>query len=640
MPPPLFHESYSVFSNLLYFIVVFSLFAFYETGAPSVFSPSEITVCVLASYALFYALAKRLFDRLEKTYAAGGHDPFSSLHGGLINRCMIFAVLLYAFFIYGLELKPALTAAPLLARSEFAQSFIAVLLFYTLLIIIWICAYPSYKLFLNTRASLSGYVLSHARFNSAIVAPWLIFSLVIDCTRLLPESIRSLLNGSSLAGYGFTACLLAAMGVFFPPLLVRLWACTPIADGPVRQRLTQFCRKAGFAYRDILEWNLFEGKLITAGVMGIVPRLRYLLISPALLNLLDEQELESVVAHEIGHVKRHHMLFYLLFVLGYSLFAYVFFSTLFSFLLSQDVIFNFAITANGRTGPALSLLGMLILMGFLLVYFRLLFGLFSRNFERQADGYACMHTGSGSGIMQSLEKIVCAASQSRSAPNWHHFSIQERIDYMRRCTLDASLIKKHDRRVRRLIAVYCAVLLLSAAVLFISGGSLAGGFELSVIEKIAERRLTAEPDNPTLHFLLANIYFEREDYARAEGAYLSVLRLSPDNAEALNNLAWLYATAKDMSLRNPTEALRLAQKAADLDPKPHILDTLAESYFVNGNYRLALETSRQVLAMNPPDPAYYEKQRRKFQQHFDADEADEDDHFDEDTFEDDDRISI
>ena len=611
-----------MFSNLLYFIVVISLFSFYESSTPPVLSPYEFFGSLLVSYALFYVLVKRLFIRLENTWTAGRPGLFSNLHGGLINRCTIFAVFLYAFFIYGLEIKSALAVVPQLSQSDFAQSFIAVFLFYALLVIIWICAFPPYKLYYNTAATRSGYVLSHARFNSAIVAPWLIFSLIIDFIKLLPDPISSLLGGNSLTGYACMAFLLAAMGVFFPALLVRIWGCKPIPEGPLRQHLSQFCNKAGFRYAEMVEWSLFEGKLITAGVMGIVPWFRYLLISPALLNLLDEQELEAVVAHEIGHVKRHHMLFYLLFVLGYSFFACIFFSALFTFLLSQDSIFNIVINADGRPGSAVSLLSILILMVFLLIYFRLLFGLFSRNFERQADGFACMYTGSGYGIMQSLEKIVYAASQSRSAPNWHHFSIQERVDYMRRCTFDPSLIKKHDRRVNRLIAAYCAFLLLSAGGLFISGGSLAGGFDLSVIEKITERRLTAEPDNAVLHFLLANIYFEREDYSRAEKAYLSVIRLSPDNAEALNNLAWLYATAKDMSMRNPAEALRLARKATELDPKPHILDTLAESYFINGNFRMALEISRQALEKNPQDHAYFEKQRRKFQEHLDADGPD------------------
>ena len=614
-----------MFSNLLYFIVIFSLFSFYETSAFSVLTLHEIFGCILASYALFYMLTKRLFAHLEKRCSAGGPSPFSNFHGSLINRCKIFALCVYAFFIYGLEIKQAVTAVPLLAQSDFFQSFIAVLLFYVLLVIIWISAFPSYKHFFNTRATLGGYVLSHARFNSSIVAPWLIFSLVVDCIRLLPQPISSMLNDNSLTGYAFMACLFTAMGVFFPVLLVRLWACRPITDGPVRVRLTQFCRTAGFTYSDMLEWNLFDGKLITAGVLGFAPWFRYLLISPALLDLLDEQELESVVAHEIGHIKRHHMLFYLLFVLGYSFFAYIFFSSIFYYLLSQEFIFDFVISADGRPGPATSFFGMLILLGFLLIYFRLLFGVFSRNFERQADGYACMYTGSGSGIIESLEKIASAGSQSRSAPNWHHFSIKERIDYMHSCALDISIIKKHDRRVKLLIGSYCAVLLLSAGALFISGGSFPGGSELSVIEKISERRIVAEPDNPMAHFLLANICFEKKDYGRAEKAYLAGLRLAPENAEALNNLAWLYATAEDTSLRKASEALKFALKAASLDTKPHILDTLAESYFINGYFRQAIEIIDQALAQQPVDRPYFEKQRRKFQDRLDAAEAEQSD---------------
>ncbi|MCX5899736.1 MAG: hypothetical protein NTX06_03205, partial [Proteobacteria bacterium] len=147
MPPPLFYESRRVFSNLIYFIVVFSLFSFYETSASSVLALQEIFGCVLASYALFYMLTKRLFARLEKRCSAGRPGSFSHFHGSLINRCTILALCVYAFFIYGLEIKQSVSDVPLLAQSDFFQSFIAVLLFYILLVIIWTSAYPSYKHF-------------------------------------------------------------------------------------------------------------------------------------------------------------------------------------------------------------------------------------------------------------------------------------------------------------------------------------------------------------------------------------------------------------------------------------------------------------------------------------------------------------
>ena len=48
--------------------------------------------------------------------------------------------------------------------------------------------------------------------------------------------------------------------------------------------------------------------MANAVVMGPVPRLRYVLVTDHLLESLDQDELEAVVAHELGHAKQHHVL--------------------------------------------------------------------------------------------------------------------------------------------------------------------------------------------------------------------------------------------------------------------------------------------------------------------------------------------
>jgi hypothetical protein len=53
--------------------------------------------------------------------------------------------------------------------------------------------------------------------------------------------------------------------------------------------------------------------------------------------------------------------------------------------------------------------------------------------------------------------------------------------------------------------------------------------------------------------------------------------------------------------------------AAALKPIPHILDTLAESYYVNGLHEKAVVTIKEALAMQPQDRAYYESQLKKFE---------------------------
>jgi hypothetical protein len=52
--------------------------------------------------------------------------------------------------------------------------------------------------------------------------------------------------------------------------------------------------------------------------------------------------------------------------------------------------------------------------------------------------------------------------------------------------------------------------------------------------------------------------------------------------------------------------------AAALKPEPHVLDTLAESFYVNGFYDKAVAAIKEALVQEPEDRAYYEGQLRKF----------------------------
>lgn len=80
-----------------------------------------------------------------------------------------------------------------------------------------------------------------------------------------------------------------------------------------------------------------------------------------------------------------------------------------------------------------------------------------------------------------------------------------------------------------------------------------------------------------------------------------------DDPPALNNLAYLLATSDDRTLYNPSEAVLLAQKAVDLDPKNAIyLDTLATVYFKAGQRDKAVQTERQALDLNPDNASYKE----------------------------------
>ncbi len=79
----------------------------------------------------------------------------------------------------------------------------------------------------------------------------------------------------------------------------------------------------------------------------------------------------------------------------------------------------------------------------------------------------------------------------------------------------------------------------------------------------AEREYQAASKSlPAAFLYLGNISFRRGDYPEAETYYKQAIDKDPANADAYNNLAWLYYTER----RNLDEAERFAMKAVDLDP--------------------------------------------------------------------------
>ena len=64
------------------------------------------------------------------------------------------------------------------------------------------------------------------------------------------------------------------------------------------------------------------------------------------------------------------------------------------------------------------------------------------------------------------------------------------------------------------------------------------------------------------YLYMGNIYFLKNEYSEAESFYRKVIDEDPKNADAYNNLAWLYYTMRE----NLDEAEDMALKAIELNP--------------------------------------------------------------------------
>jgi tetratricopeptide (TPR) repeat protein len=77
---------------------------------------------------------------------------------------------------------------------------------------------------------------------------------------------------------------------------------------------------------------------------------------------------------------------------------------------------------------------------------------------------------------------------------------------------------------------------------------------------------------PLAYLYTGNVYYQKKDYEKAEIYYKEAIKKDPTNADAYNNLAWLYSIKKE----NLDEAEMLVLKALELNPskKEIYTDTL------------------------------------------------------------------
>jgi putative PEP-CTERM system TPR-repeat lipoprotein len=109
--------------------------------------------------------------------------------------------------------------------------------------------------------------------------------------------------------------------------------------------------------------------------------------------------------------------------------------------------------------------------------------------------------------------------------------------------------------------------------------------------------LRQHPADATFRFFLGDLALARKDQATAEMQYREVLKLQPENALALNNVAWLMATAKKPG------AVAMAEKAVALLPdRPVIMDTLALALASEGQVPKAVEVMRKAVALEDKNP--------------------------------------
>ena len=286
-----------MFGNFIYFILVLLIYLTYPSSEETNFTGSlSLLFCLLLSLA-FAGFTRLSFNRIERRIERLGFSRSDTLFHSTLLRCSILAVAVFALDVYGLSLPSFVNDLPLFARVPTLPALLFLLLFMAHLGIVWALAFDVYRRLYRPDFGRREYVASHASVSMPALVPWLLLSSLTDLINALPLQWPKAFLATNEGQLAYFCLVMLAISLMGPVMIQKFWRCTPLEEGRQRDRIADICRRAGMGYANILYWPLFGGKIITAGVMGLIRNFRNILVTPPLLDLLGPEEIDAVIAH-------------------------------------------------------------------------------------------------------------------------------------------------------------------------------------------------------------------------------------------------------------------------------------------------------------------------------------------------------
>ncbi|MCI0702412.1 MAG: M48 family metallopeptidase [Planctomycetia bacterium] len=216
------------------------------------------------------------------------------------------------------------------------------------------------------------YILHNLRqFALLVLLPVALIATQQTLSRFAPETTRS-------DAYRAASLTVVPVMILFLPLVMKpLLGLQSMPAGPVRDRLEALAKRLNFRCTDFLLWPT-HGAVANAMIVGLLPRVRFVVFTDRILEELPPEEVDAVFGHEVGHAKHGHIWLYAGF-LTLSL------SVLAALLLLVGQQLDAAMPVPTEYATWLGLVPVTLLGAYMFV----VFGLLSRRCERQADVFGC-----------------------------------------------------------------------------------------------------------------------------------------------------------------------------------------------------------------------------------------------------------
>jgi len=199
--------------------------------------------------------------------------------------------------------------------------------------------------------------------------------------------------------WGLITIFSIVVNMFYSKLIVPLFnKQTPLENGELKDAITKYTDSVGFKLNDIFVINGSKRSTKANAYFSGFGSQKRITLYDTLINDLNNDEIVAVLAHEVGHYKKKHIIFNLtasVIITGITLFILS--------LLINTPLFSLAL---GVSTPSFHM--GLISFGILYSPMSELTGMFmnymSRKFEYQADNYA-KKTYAGEPLISSLKKL-------------------------------------------------------------------------------------------------------------------------------------------------------------------------------------------------------------------------------------------
>lgn len=203
----------------------------------------------------------------------------------------------------------------------------------------------------------------------------------------------------------FNLIILSIYPTWIAPLFNKF---KPLDDASLKARIEQLMQKCGFKSSGLFVMDGSRRSSHGNAYFTGFGKNKRIVFFDTLLSHLNAPEIEAVLAHELGHFKRHHVIKRILWTFAMSLV----FLWLLGYLMKQDWFYqglgvftsNEVLSTISSPSTAMALLLFLLVMPTFTFLFQPLSSLYSRKHEFEADAYA-VEKASASDLIQALVKL-------------------------------------------------------------------------------------------------------------------------------------------------------------------------------------------------------------------------------------------